>query len=502
MNCIVGVDIGTTNVKALAMSVADGSVIAQASAPVITYFPKPTYCEQDPERIWQDLCRVLDELVRQINRQGSAIEAVCFSSAMHSLLAVDTDGKLLTNAIIWSDNRAERQAQALRPDQSPIGRDIYRHTGTPIHPMTPLCKLAWLRDNQPRLLKEATRFISIKEYIWHKLTGHYWIDYSVATAMGLFDSQARDWYAPALAHVGIRADQLSEPKPTTTCVLYQKDRVSGQTALPNGLTLYIGASDGCLANLGAGAIEPGITTLTIGTSGAIRRTSGKPLRERQGRLFSYILDVDEGGKDAYFVVGGPTNNGANVLQWLAESLTRQDVADTLAEAELAPAGSDGLLFLPYLQGERAPLWNANVRGAYLNVGWQHTRAHFIRAALEGVMFNLLSIEKMLARHTGPTRVIHANGGFAQSGFWVQMLADIFGVPVRLNASNESGAIGAILLAMKAQGLVGSLAEAARRVEFGQTFDPNPDHHRVYRNVFKRFQAACTTELYSGSRVAL
>ncbi|GAA4451976.1 gluconokinase [Nibrella saemangeumensis] len=496
MNCIVGVDIGTTNVKALAMSVADGQVIAQASAPVTTLFPKPTHCEQDPNHIWQELCQVLDELVQQTEAQGASIDAVCFSSAMHSLLAIDAEGKPLTNAIIWSDNRAERQAKALRPDRSPTGRDIYRHTGTPIHPMTPLCKLAWLRDNQPRLLKEAARFISIKEYIWHKLTGHHWIDYSIATAMGLFNSQTRNWYAPALKYVGIRASQLSEPKPTTTSFSYQKNQVADKTALPDGVTLYIGASDGCLANLGAGAIAPGVTTLTIGTSGAIRRTSGKPLRERQGRLFSYILDVDEAGKDSYFVVGGPTNNGANVLQWLAENLTRLDVADALAEAEQVPAGADGLLFLPYLQGERAPLWNANVRGAYLNVSWQHTRAHFIRAALEGVMFNVLTIEKMLARYTGPTRVIHANGGFAQSEFWVQMLADIFGVPVQLNASNESGAIGAILLAMKARGLVGSLAEAARQVEFGQTFQPNPDHQRVYRKTFRRFQNASTMELYS------
>jgi gluconokinase len=247
------------------------------------------------------------------------------------------------------------------------------------------------------------------------------------------------------------------------------------------VSLLIGASDGCLANLGAGAIKPGTATLTIGTSGAIRQTVREPLRDEQGRLFCYILDDD------HYVVGGPTNNGGNVLEWVSEKLTRQATEAVLTEAERVPPGSDGLLFFPYLQGERAPLWDATVRGAYLHVDWQHTQAHFARAALEGVLFNLLSINELLVAHTGPARVIHANGGFAQSRFWVQMLADIAGIPVRLNASNESGSMGAILLTMKAVGLVTSLDEAAERVAFGDTFEPDPARHRTYIDAFRKWQ---------------
>ncbi|MFD1142067.1 gluconokinase [Larkinella insperata] len=490
MNCILGVDIGTTNVKALAFHPESGEIVAHASEPLTTLNPQPGYAEQDPEEVWKKLTDVLEEVCREVGQQKGTVEAVGFSAAMHSILAVDDHGKPLTNAILWSDNRSEKQADDLRHEQAELGRSIYQQTGTPLHPMIPLCKLAWFRENDLRLLRRATGWISIKEYIWHKLTGQYQVDYSIATATGLFDSQQKAWYPVALEYAGIRLEQLSEPVPTTHAgKLTSANLPKTITDCLNPATLYIGASDGCLANLGAGAIGAGITTITIGTSGAIRRTVQRPLRDDQGRLFSYILNVDDKTDKNYFVVGGPTNNGANVLQWVSEKLTQSETDAVLEEAQTVPAGSDDLLFLPYLQGERAPLWDAGVRGSYLNVDWQHGRAHFVRAALEGVLFNLLRIERILSRHTGPTQVIHANGGFAQSEFWVQMMADIFGVPVRLNESNESGSIGAILLTLKATGRVTSLGDAMRYVGFGRTFEPDAECHRRYRQVYQRFEQA-------------
>ena len=483
MTCFVGVDVGTTNVKALALMPTDlNQIIGHASAPVTTLNPKPGYAEQDPAEIWKAFVAVMAEVSREVSKSGHTITHVAFSTAMHSLLAMDANGKPLSNVILWSDNRAEAQATALRTDQAELGRAIYAETGTPLHPMIPLCKLAWLREHDPRLLRRTAYFGSIKEFLWHKLTGTFEVDYSIATATGLFDARKKQWSEPAMDYAGVRSEQLATPVSTTHQRPYRPSPTAARTGLTAGVSLLIGASDGCLANLGAGAIKPGTATLTIGTSGAIRQTVRKPLRDEQGRLFCYILDED------HYVVGGPTNNGGNVLEWVTEKLTQQDTEAVLTEAERVPPGSDGLLFFPYLQGERAPLWDATVRGAYLHVDWQHTQAHFARAALEGVLFNLLSINQLLTAHTGPARVIHANGGFAQSRFWVQMLADIAGIPVRLNASNESGSMGAILLTMKAVGLVASLDEAAERVAFGKTFEPNPARHRTYIETVKRWQA--------------
>ncbi|WP_338875658.1 gluconokinase [Spirosoma sp. SC4-14] len=480
MTCLLGVDLGTTNVKILAVTPHDWQIIAQTSLPIPTLSAQPDYAEQDPEAIWQAVRQGLSEVVIGVKRKQATIEAVSFSAGMHSLLAVDADGKPLTNALLWSDNRAEPQARKLHTEQSNLGNDIYAHTGTPIHPMIPLCKLAWFRDNRPELLRQAAKFISLKEYVWWKLTGQYQIDYSMATATGLFDTEKRTWYKPALDFAGIRADQLSTPQPTTFDVAYEPDKKgAARTALPIGVKLYPGASDGCLANLGSGCVDADITTITIGTSGAVRQTVNKPERDPHGRLFCYYLD-ERNGKP-YYVVGGPTNNGANVLQWLAEKLTHQETEAVLTEAETIAAGADDLLFVPYLHGERAPVWDASARGAYLNVDFRHTQAHFVRAALEGVMFNLLRIEQLLAEQTGPTRMIYANGGFAQSDFWVQMMADIFGVPVRLNASNESSAMGAVLLVAD---LKKPLEQIAEEVQFGRTFEPDVECHKRYQAVFE------------------
>ena len=483
MNCFVGVDVGTTNVKALAMPPDLSQILAHASAPVTTLHPEPGYAEQDPTEVWDAFVKVMAKVSRKVAKEKHTITHVAFSTAMHSILPIDADGKSLGNALLWSDNRAEAQATALRTTQADLGKRIYQQTGTPIHPMIPLCKLAWLREHNPRLLHRSARFGSLKEFLWYKLTGEFVIDYSMATATGLFDAGQHQWSELAMDYAGVRPEQLSAPVPTTHQHPYQPQPTTTDTGLPAGVSLLIGASDGCLANLGAGAIKRGTATLTIGTSGAIRQTVRKPLRDKQGRLFCYILDDD------YYVVGGPTNNGGNVLEWVAEKLTQQDTKTVLTEAEKIPPGSDGLLFLPYLQGERAPLWDAAVRGAYLRVDWQHTRAHFVRAALEGVLFNLLSINELLVRYTGRARVIHANGGFAQSDLWVQMLADMAGIPVRLNASNESGSMGAILLTMKAVGQVKTLNEAAGLVAFGETFEPDDARHRVYQKVFREWMKA-------------
>ncbi|UFH53781.1 gluconokinase [Spirosoma sp. KNUC1025] len=481
MNCIVGVDVGTTNVKALAMPSDLSQIIAHASAPLTTLNPEPGYAEQSPDEIWSAFVQVMSEVSREVAQRGHTITHVAFCTAMHSLLPMEADGKPTGNAILWSDNRAEAEAASLRSAKADLGKAIYKETGTPIHPMIPLCKLAWMREHDPRLLRRTAHFGSIKEFLWHKLTGEFEIDFSIATATGLFDESKRSWSPKALEFAGVRADQLSTPVPTTYQRPYQPRPETAGIGLPNDVSLVIGASDGCLANLGAGAIKPRTATLTIGTSGAIRQTVRKPLRDAEIRLFCYYLD------EGYYVVGGPTNNGGNVLEWVSEKLTQQDTKTVLDEASTIPPGSDGLLFLPYLQGERAPLWNAAVRGAYLHVDWQHSRAHFVRAALEGVLFNLLNINELLTKHTGSARVIHANGGFAQSTFWVQMLADMAGIPVRLNASNESGSMGAILLTLKAIGEVKTLDEAAERVAFGDTFEPDLARHKAYRAAFKQWE---------------
>lgn len=484
----IGVDIGTTNLKVLAVDAHTNAVVAHAAQPVDTLSPKPDYAEQNPEIVWALLLATMADLSRELP-DNVRISGISFSTAMHSLLAVDDAGMPLTNALLWLDNRSAPDAATIKKDHP----ELYQYIGVPVHPMLPLCKLAWFKRTNPRLLKRATRWISLKEYIWWKLTGRYEIDYAMAGATGLFNSPKTTWHAPALALAGVRADQLSTPVDTTHTVPYARPETGAVPGWPTGVPLVIGASDGCLANVGAGALEPGITTITIGTSGAVRRTSPRPVRDGHtaggGRLFSYLLHYGNRQQPTLYAVGGPSNNGANVLQWVAEKVMHLTVDEVLKQAETVAAGSNELLFLPYLHGERAPLWDAAVRGSFQGLDYAHTSAHMARAALEGVLFNLRRIELLLTRHAGPTHVIHANGGFAQSPFWVQMMADVFGVPVRLNASNDSSGIGAAMLARFALDTqTETLVQLTKTVQFGQTFTPNPEAVKVYRQQYKRFEA--------------
>jgi gluconokinase len=486
MQVIIGVDIGTTSTKSIAFS-PDGQEISSHYQEYPIYRPAPDYSEQDPEEVLAAVLHTLSQTLAAIN--PDQLLGISFSCAMHGLMAVDAAGQPLTRCLIWADNRSQAQAEALQPTAA--GQDIYWHTGTPIHPMSPLCKLLWLRDNQPDLVQRTHKFISIKEYVFFRFFGKYLVDHSLASATGLFDIRQLSWYAPALALAGIRPDQLSTPVPT----LHQEPALAPDYARRLGLSRPVpficGASDGCLANLGTGATLPGLAALTIGTSGAIRVTSPHPAEENQQRLFSYILSPHQ------YVVGGPVNNGGLILRWFRDTFATQlkqqaqaqgqDAYDLMIEqAATVPAGAQGLLFLPYLLGERAPIWDAAARGVFFGIGIHHTQAHFCRAVLEGILFGIYQVGRALEETTGPIHEIHAGGGFARSSFWVQLLADIFLKKVYVTDTIESSAWGAALLGLAALGMPPAAGKEAP-VKNRQEFVPDPEKHRIYQQNFSIFE---------------
>ncbi|MDB5260960.1 MAG: carbohydrate kinase [Adhaeribacter sp.] len=486
MQVIIGIDIGTTSSRAIAFDL-QGKVISSAYQGYPILNPQPTYSEQDPEEVFRAVIVTLQKSISAIH--PATLAGIGFSSAMHSLIAVDDQGIPVTNCIIWADNRSQAQADALR--QTPAGLDIYHHTGTPVHPMSPLCKLLWFRQHQPDLLQRTHKFISIKEYVWFKLFGKFQVDYSVASATGLFNIYSQTWYEPALAAAGITVAQLSEP----VNPLYQIPDLPPATRqllnLPTSIPFIIGASDGCLANLGTGATMPGRAALTIGTSGAIRVTAPRPAADPQQRLFSYILT------EGQYVVGGPVNNGGIILRWFRDNFSETEKPEALAagidpyeilcrEAEVVPAGANGLLFLPYLLGERAPIWDAQARGVFFGIGITHTRAHLLRAVFEGIVFGIYQVAQALTETAGPLEVIYANGGFARSPFWVQLVADIFNKKVILTETFESSAWGAALLALQALDITPAAAPVPTHAA-QQEYLPNPDRHAVYLQNFSIFE---------------
>ena len=486
MDCILTIDINTSAVKIHAFDM-NGRVICWKKGSYPTFHPQPDHSEQDPEQIFITTLYILKNLLNEhIHPKKYKVKAICFSSSMHSVLPVDKSGNPLGNTIIWADNRGVKEAELLK--KLPQNESIYRVTGTPIHPMSPLIKITWLKNNDQERFAQTYKFISVKEYVIKQLTGEYVIDHSIASSTGLFDIHKLNWHQESLDFAGISADRLSEPVSVFNDDLILKKEYCVTLGLSQKTKLIIGSSDGCLATLGAGIVGEGKATITIGSSGAVRVAGRQVLRDEKQRFFNYLLT------DGYYISGGPTNNGGVVFEWFArqfgdfsEGLEFEDVLNDLFKiAAQVKSGSEGLLFLPYLLGERAPLWNANARGMYFGLNINHEQKHFVRATLEGILFEMYSIGKILETHRN-FEDIYINGVYASLPLWTQILADMFGKTVHINDNHDSVAMGAALLAFTKLGVYSNLEEAAATVKLIGTYEPNLKNHDNYMKYFKIFE---------------
>jgi gluconokinase len=483
MQYILGIDIGTGSTKAIAVGI-NGEVLGTAQQYYETHTPQQGISEQNPEVIWQQFIKCVHEIVTRLNTTPAAIS---LSSALHSLLCADEQGNALTPMMTWADTRSSQVAETLK--LSAAGEKIYRTTGTPIHAMSPLCKLIWLRDNKPAVFKSTPKFLSIKDYIWYKLFRAFQVDYSIASATGLFDSKQLQWSKEACELAGINPNQLSETVNTTYSRKDVDPAVAQQMGIPADTAFIIGAGDGCTANLGSHVTGTGIAALTIGTSGAVRITGPEPVYDYSAMIFNYLLD------DKTFISGGAVNNGGIAVNWLLKNflnksnVTTADYEEFFKAVETIPAGSDGLLFLPYLYGERAPIWDADASGAFLKVRSMHTQHHFLRAGLEGICFALNDVLTHLeASSSTSITQINVSGGFITSATWVQLLADVMGKNLVVFQLEDASALGAVYLA--AQSLYGDDSRF-KAAGTGVTIHPNKQNHAVYKKSFALYKALYT-----------
>jgi len=455
---------------------------AAAAREYPTLSPHAGWAVQDPDVVVEMSAAAVAEVMAKVGAAGSRLAGVAFSGAMHSLIALGADGRPLTPSVIWADGRASVQARRLRDSGEWLG--LHRRTGTPVHPMSPLVKLLWFREEAPDVWRRAAHWVGIKEYVLFRLTGLLAADEATASATGLYGLADRDWDQGALDLAGLRRDQLPGLQATTD-VVARLGADASAWALPAGTPVVAGASDGVLANLGVGAVAPGVVACSIGTSAAIRGVVPAPRVDEQGRVFCYVLVPGR------WVVGGATNNGGNVLRWLGR-VVGADLADpdsVLPElAATVPPGAEALLMLPYLSGERAPRWAGAPTAAFLGLTQRHTRAHLARAALEGVCLQLaLVLEAMAAAGLEPTE-LRATGGFARSPFWRQLLADVLGTTIGFPASEQGSALGAALLGHVALGHLRSADDAAALVRVTEVVHPDPDAADFYRRLLPAFAA--------------
>ncbi len=484
MDIIIGVDIGTSATKAVAFR-ASGRVVVHTQVDYALLNPQPGWFEQQPDVLFDAVIKAIARVVGEAKgNEAYRRVAIGFSSAMHGLIAVDAHDQPLTNCIIWADTRSASVAAVLK--STPEGLETYLKTGTPIHPMSPLCKLCWLREEMPAVFKAARKFISIKEYVFHRLFGRYVVDESIASATGLFDIHAFKWHKPALALAGISAAQLSDPVPITYTLSGLTEPMASRMGIHADTLFVVGGSDGCLANLGAGAVSPGVAAVTIGTSGAIRMAANNPQTDNTARTFCYVLT------DRLFVVGGAVNNGGMVFRWYRDNFGPEAMEGAeayeylIAQASAIQPGADGLLFLPYLAGERAPHWNADAKGLFFGVQLHHTQAHFTRAVLEGIVYGLYSVGEVLQELAGPIQTIRANGGFTRAPFWLQLLADVFNKPVVVSEEGvQDAAKGAYVVVLNALGMAPGF-DMADEQSGTVRYEPDAHAHHRYMDSFELF----------------
>jgi len=485
---MLGIDIGTTSTKAILFT-PTGDIVAQHALGYPLLSPEPDIQEQEPDQILAAVVNTIRAVADASPIPPDQWMGMCLSAAMHSLIAVDDQGTPITRSMTWADRRSAAWADKVR--QQHHGREIYNRTGTPIHPMSPLIKLMWLRHEDPDTFQRAAKFISIKEYVLHRWFGEYVVDHSIANATGMFNMKALDWDGEALAMVEVGRDRLSQLVSTTHVMRGIKPDYAQAMGIPAELPVVVGASDGVLANLGVGAIAPGIVAITIGTSGALRGVVDRPVTDPLQRLFCYALTEN------HWVLGGAVNNGGIILRWVRDNFAEMEVAVArqqqqdpyellTALAATVPPGSDGLIFHPYLAGERSPLWDADARGSFFGLNLHHTRSHLVRAVMEGILYNLYVVMQSLQDAVGQTQSLRASGGFVRSPLWRQMLADIFNQEVIIPDSYEASGLGAAFLGFYALGYLSSLEETMPFFDAIDSNKPIPENVARYRRVLPHF----------------
>ena len=454
MTTLVGLDVGTTGVKALAIS-PDGEVLASAEEGYPLSTPQPGWAEQEPD----DWLRASEAA---LVRLGVESPRLGFSGQMHGLVCLDEQGRVLRPAILWNDQRTAAECAEI---EERVGLErLIALTGNRALTGFTAPKLLWLRRHEPAVYERVHRILLPKDYVRLRLTGEWAIDAADASGTLLFDVAGRRWSDEVLAALEIPRDWLPPVSESTEVA---------------------GAGDQQAAALGVGVLEPGSVSVVLGTSGVVLAALRAYAHDERARVHAFCHAAPE-----TWEAMGVMLNAAGSLRWFRDALAPGVGFDELtAEAAASPPGADGLLFLPYLQGERTPHADPGARGAFVGLSLQHGRATLVRAVLEGVAYGLRdSLELLRELGVSPTHG-RASGGGARSRLWLEIVASVLGLPLELTAVDEGSAYGAALLAGVQGGVFGDAGEAvARCVRVRDRVEPRADWADAYAEGYARFRA--------------
>lgn len=487
---VIAHDLGTTGNKATLYD-REGRLVGSAFYAYTTEYAQTGWAEQSPYDWWRAVCASTRQLLQQTQTRPDTIACITFSGQMMGAVPLDEQARPLRNAIIWADTRALRQEAWLGERVS--FEDMYRITGHRLSASYSLAKILWIREHQPDIYARTHKFVHAKDSIAARLTGNFATDPSDASSMNLYDLNTGDWSAQILDAVDLPVDKLPQIRQSVDVIGEVRPEVADEVGVAAGTPVVIGGGDGACAAAGAGVIEEGAAYNYIGSSSWIALSTPKPIYDPDYRTFTFGHVVP----DMVMPTGTMQAAGAS-YQWARDQLAplEQQMAERLGISaydlinlqidRIAP-GAEGLFYLPYLLGERSPRWNPYARGAFIGLTIRHTRAHMLRAVLEGVTMNLrviLDAFRDQGRQIDAMRVI---GGGARGHVWNQIMANMYGMPVqRLAILEEATSMGAALVGGVGVGLYTDFSMIDTMNAIAETIQPDPATVTRYNAVMPVF----------------
>ncbi len=489
MPYLMGLDISTTGAKALIID-DGGAVIAVANTPQPISQPKPLWSEQNPADWWDGISASIRAALAESGLKGADISAIGLTGQMHGLVLLDEKGEVLRPSILWNDQRTEGQCDEMTERVG--ARRLLELTGNPAVTGFTAPKILWVRDNEPDVYARARQVLLPKDYIRFKLTDVYATDLAGASGTSLLNVAERAWSAEVLAALEIPAEWMPPAHEGTAITSTISAAGAAATGLKVGTPVVGGGGDQAAGAIGMGCVTPDKIGVTVGTSGVVFAPLSRYAYESEGRLHAFCHAVPE---TWHFM--GVMLSAAGSLQWYKDTFAADMAFDALlAEAAEAPAGSEGLFFLPYLTGERTPHPDPLARGAFIGMTSRHSRGHMTRAVLEGVAFGLKDSFTLIAQAGLPDQFeARISGGGAKSPVWQGIIADVLGAPLVNINTTEGGAFGAAILASVAAGLFDDAAAAcdamiqtAEEVEVGANVELYAERYEIYRSLYPALQA--------------
>lgn len=488
MSVLLGLDIGTSGARALAVD-ESGAVRAEASAPYPLLSPRPGWTEQRPEDWWDAARTVLARAAGALN--GERVVGIGLTGQMHGAVFLDREDRVIRPALLWNDQRT--QAQCREITERVGAQRLLEIAGNPALTGFQAPKLLWLREEEPEAVARVARVLLPKDYVRLRLSGEAATDASDAAGTLLLDLRRRDWSAEILEALELPRGWFPAvyEGPSVTGIL--RPEVASELGLPPGLPIAAGGGDNAAAAVGTGIVREDVVSSSIGTSGVVFAHTAGCRPDPAGRIHAFCHAVP----GAYHLMGVTLSAGGS-LRWWRDVVGAQSYEALADLAATAPPGSEGLLFLPYLTGERTPLLDPAARGAFFGLTSRHGAAHLARAVMEGVAFSLrqcLDLMSELGVHAGEVR---ATGGGGRSRLWRQIQADVLGRPVAKPAIDEGPAYGAALLAGVAAGVFAGVEATAAMIRLEPDLaEPDAARTRLYEEYYQVYG-----DLYPATRQAM